>query len=84
MSDRSRMSFQAGLRTGVPVAGKDGEQASKKRKRGQSDSAGMLQLSLRPSHGAWQHAATSAPSRATSSPETLDVGRLKKGQQVSH
>ncbi len=64
------------------VAGKEGEKPSKKRKRGQADSVAGLHLSLRPSHGAWRKAATSAPAGATSAPETLDVDRLKKGQQV--
>lgn len=64
------------------VAGKDGEKSDRKRKRGQSEPAGGLQLSLRPSHGAWHKSVTSAPAEATSAPETLDVERLKKGQQV--
>ena len=64
------------------VAGKEGGNSSKKRKRGQAESASGLHLSLRPSHGAWRKAATSAPAGATSAPETLDLERLKKGQQV--
>ena len=66
----------------VLFAGQKGGQASKKRKRGQTEAGSGLQLSLRPSHGAWRKAATPAPAGATSAPETLDVGRLKKGQQV--
>lgn len=83
MTYRSGVSLSWHLDCKSSVAGNDGEQAGKKRKRGQSDSAPMLQLSLRPSHGAWQKA-TSAPAGAMSAPETLDIGRLKKGQQVLH
>ena len=56
---------------------------SKKRKRGHDSHVSGCQLSLRPSHGAWHKGAMSAPAGAQSAPETLDVGKLKKGQQVT-
>ena len=55
---------------------------SKKRKRGHAESAPGLQLSLRASLGGWHKSATPAPAGATPAPETLDLDRLKKGQQV--
>lgn len=63
-------------------AGESEGTGSKKRKRGHAESAPGLQLSLRASHGGWHKSATSAPAGATPAPETLDLARLKKGQQV--
>ena len=63
-------------------AGEPNGSGSKKRKRGHADSAPGLQLSLRASHGGWHKSATSAPAGATPAPESLDLNKLKKGQQV--
>ena len=60
-----------------------GDSKSKKRKRGHDPHASSCQLSLRPSNGAWHKGAASAPAGVQSAPETLDVGKLKQGQQVT-
>ena len=60
-----------------------GGSKSKKRKRGHDLHASGCQLSLRPSHGAWHKGAVSAPVEEQPAPETLDVNKLKKGQQVT-
>ncbi len=64
-------------------AGESKDERSKKRKRDHAVSEPGLQLSLRASHGGWHKSATSAPAGASPSPETLDLDKLKKGQQVS-
>ena len=61
-----------------------GGSKSKKRKRGHDSHASGCELSLRPSHGAWHKGAVSAPVEEQPAPETLDVNKLKKGQQVTN